>query len=131
MSYVLIVHATFNSQADAQDAYDQIRARAQNASVARIGEPGERTSHSYLKDETADSILARWHIDDFGILRDGAPDSSSPPAWIQPTGSQDAYPALNVYGNPARVSHNGSVWENTHGDGNTWEPGAFGWTEVA
>lgn len=46
------------------------------------------------------------------------------PAWVQPTGSHDAYAA------GARVTHNGKVWENTHGDGNVWEPGVFGWSEV-
>jgi len=131
MSYALIVHATFSAQVDAQDAYDQIRARAQNASVAKIGEPGERTSHSYLRDESDGAMIARWHIDGFGILRDGEPDPNNPPAWIQPTGSQDAYPALDVRGNTTRVTHNSVTWENSHGDGNTWEPGAFGWVEVS
>ena len=47
------------------------------------------------------------------------------PAWVQPIGASDAYAA------GAKVSHNGKHWENTHGDGNVWEPGVYGWTEVA
>lgn len=43
-------------------------------------------------------------------------------AWVQPTGAQDAYEAGAV------VTHNGQTWDNTHGDGNVWEPGEFGWT---
>ena len=46
------------------------------------------------------------------------------PEWVQPTGSQDAYEAGK------KVSHNGKHWINTYGDGNVWEPGAFGWEEV-
>ena len=45
------------------------------------------------------------------------------PAWVQPTGAHDAYEAS------ARVTHNGKTWSNTHGNGNLWEPGVFGWGE--
>lgn len=45
------------------------------------------------------------------------------PEWRQPTGAHDAYPAN------AKVSHNDKHWINTYGDGNSWEPGVFGWTE--
>ena len=45
------------------------------------------------------------------------------PAWEQPTGTHDAYVAGAV------VSHNGTTWTNTHGDGNVWEPGVFGWQD--
>ncbi len=46
------------------------------------------------------------------------------PVWVQPLGPEDAYPA------GARVSHNGKHWRNTHGDGNVWEPGVYGWTQT-
>lgn len=46
------------------------------------------------------------------------------PEWVQPQGAHDAYPA------GAKVSHNGSRWINTYGDGNVWEPGGLGWMEV-
>ena len=51
------------------------------------------------------------------VVEDGAA------AWVQPTGAHDAYPAGAV------VTHNGKVWLNTHGNGNVWEPGVFGWAE--
>lgn len=50
--------------------------------------------------------------------------SDEPQPWVQPTGANDAYAAGSV------VIHNGATWENTHGDGNSWEPGVFGWTKV-
>jgi hypothetical protein len=46
------------------------------------------------------------------------------PQWVQPTGGHDAYAA------DAEVMHNDIHWINTHGDGNVWEPGVAGWTEV-
>ena len=52
------------------------------------------------------------------------------PQWVQPTGAHDAYNAEDKY-----VTHNDKTWENTHGDGNSWEPGGDGigdaiWKEV-
>ena len=43
-------------------------------------------------------------------------------AWVQPTSAQDAYEAGAI------VTHNGLTWINTHGNGNVWVPGEFGWT---
>jgi hypothetical protein len=48
------------------------------------------------------------------------PEVSAPEQWVQPTGAHDAYQA------DAIVMHSGSVWRNTHGNGNVWEPGAAG-----
>ena len=45
------------------------------------------------------------------------------PEWVQPTGSHDAYNKGD------KVAHNGKHWESDY-DGNVWEPGVFGWTEV-
>lgn len=45
------------------------------------------------------------------------------PAWVQPTGSHDAY-AKND-----KVTHNSKKWTSDY-DANTWEPGVFGWSEV-
>lgn len=129
-----MVHATFSNLADAQHILDQSRAVAMNASVARIGEPGERTSHALLGDEQVDGTLSiqdQWHIDRFGILRSFAPiPDDVVPEFIQPSGSQDAYPALDVFGNVTRVMFNSLLWENTHGDGNVWAPDSFGWVQV-
>jgi hypothetical protein len=132
MAYVVLVHATFDNQADADHVYDQAQSVATAASVARIGEYGERSSHALVGTENADGTLSplrRWHLDLFGIVREGEPDPNEPPAWIQPSGAQDAYPLTDVRGDPARVTHNGATWENTM-DANTWEPGVSGWTEV-
>lgn len=46
------------------------------------------------------------------------------PAWVQPTGAHDAYAA------GAQVSHNDKHWTSDI-DANTYEPGVYGWTEVA
>ena len=45
------------------------------------------------------------------------------PEWRQPVGSTDAYPR------GAKVSHNSKHWISDV-DGNVWEPGVYGWTEV-
>ena len=45
------------------------------------------------------------------------------PEWSQPLGGHDAYNAGD------KVSHNGKHWESNV-DGNVWEPGVYGWTEV-
>ena len=46
------------------------------------------------------------------------------PAWVQPTGAHDAYSKGD------KVSHSGKRWTSDV-DNNTWEPGVYGWTEVA
>jgi len=55
----------------------------------------------------------------FTRFRDPA---AGPQPWVQPQGSHDAYGAGAV------VTHNGQTWDNTHGAGNSWEPGVYGWT---
>lgn len=44
------------------------------------------------------------------------------PDWRQPTGAHDAY------SKGAKVSHAGKHWVSDV-DSNTWEPGAYGWTQ--
>lgn len=46
------------------------------------------------------------------------------PDWVQPTGAQDAYNTGD------KVKHNGKTWVST-ADNNVWEPGVYGWDEVA
>lgn len=46
------------------------------------------------------------------------------PEWVQPTGAHDAYNTGD------KTAHNGKRWVSNV-DGNTWEPGVFGWDEVA
>lgn len=43
--------------------------------------------------------------------------------WVQPLGYSDAYNKGD------RVTHEDKVWESTC-DGNTWEPGVYGWAEI-
>ena len=45
------------------------------------------------------------------------------PEWSQPLGAHDAYSKGD------QVSHNGRHWTSSV-DGNVWEPGVYGWTEV-
>lgn len=45
------------------------------------------------------------------------------PEWVQPTGAQDAYNSGD------KCSHNGKHWVSNL-DGNVWEPGIYGWSEV-
>ena len=45
------------------------------------------------------------------------------PEWVQPTGSHDAYNAGD------KCSHNSKHWMSNL-DGNVWEPGIYGWSEV-
>ena len=45
------------------------------------------------------------------------------PQWVQPTGAQDAYNAGD------KCSHNDKHWVSNL-DGNVWEPGIYGWSEV-
>jgi len=119
-----------DNQANADFIFNQIKSVMTNASVARIGEPGERTSYCTVGTENPDGTITRTdhlYIDQFGIVREGDPDPNDPPAWIQPTGAQDAYPLTDVRGDPVRVTHNGSTWQNTSA-ANTFEPGVFGWT---
>ena len=128
----IILRAVFtgdDAEIQALDLKAQIDARMTNTSVGDPGGPGEHTS--YVRHENNGVLVSMSHIDEFGILRDGeyiAPDPY--PEWIAPTGAHDSYPALTLRGDPVRVVHNGATWENSHGDGNSWEPGVFGWTEV-
>ena len=45
------------------------------------------------------------------------------PEWVQPTGAHDAYNSGD------KCSHNGKHWVSNL-DGNVWEPGIYGWSEV-
>jgi hypothetical protein len=52
-----------------------------------------------------------------GVTSDGTA------VWVQPLGAHDAYNMGDV------VSHNGAIWSSDV-NGNVWEPGVYGWTEV-
>ena len=51
------------------------------------------------------------------------PDVNIIPEWEQPD-------STNPYKAGDKVSHNGKIWTSTI-DNNVWEPGVYGWEEVA
>ena len=51
------------------------------------------------------------------------PDPTAVPEWEQPD-------STNPYAKGDKVAHNGKTWVSDI-DGNVWEPGVYGWTEVA
>lgn len=51
------------------------------------------------------------------------PDDGTIPAWEQPD-------STNPYMKGDKVAHNGKTWISDV-DNNVWEPGFYGWTEVA
>ena len=51
------------------------------------------------------------------------PDPTAVPEWEQPE-------STNPYSKGDKVTHNGKTWVSDI-DGNVWEPGVYGWTEVA
>lgn len=74
---------------------------------------------------TAHASQATWQPDVSPSLWVRIDDPSIEwPEWIQPVGGTDAYPK------GAKVSHNDKHWISDL-DANIWEPGVFGWTEVA
>ena len=62
--------------------------------------------------DVAPSLWARLLTEDGKILPWEQPDSTNP------------------YMKGDKVTHNGKTWESTI-DNNVWEPGVYGWTEVA
>lgn len=71
------------------------------------------TSQSDWTPDTASSLFAKVLI----------PDDDTIPAWEQPE-------STNPYAAGDKVTHNGSTWVSDV-DNNVWEPGVYGWTEVA
>lgn len=51
------------------------------------------------------------------------PDPEEIPEWVQPD-------STNPYMLGDKVTHNDKTWESTI-DNNVWEPGVYGWNEVA
>ena len=74
------------------------------------------TGHTAQESWTPDTASSLWvRIDD---------PAEEWPEWRQPQGAHDAY-ALG-----AKVSHNEKHWISDVAN-NVWEPGVYGWTEVA
>ena len=51
------------------------------------------------------------------------PDKNVVPEWEQPE-------STNPYAKGDKVTHNGKTWQSTT-DSNVWEPGIYGWEEIA
>lgn len=71
-------------------------------------------AHTSQPDWTPDKTAALFTK--LGFEEDGTA------VWVQPLGAHDAYQLNDI------VSHNGKNWISTV-DGNTWEPGVYGWKE--
>lgn len=74
------------------------------------------TAHMTQADWTPDaapSLFAKVLIPDPGVI----------PVWEQPD-------STNAYNKGDKVTHKGKTWISTV-DSNVWEPGVYGWTEVA
>ena len=71
--------------------------------------------HTSQEDWTPDAASSLWAV--------AADPAEAWPAWSQPVGAHDAY------AKDSRTSHNGKHWASDL-DGNVWEPGIYGWTEV-
>lgn len=72
--------------------------------------------HTSLEDYEPPKVPALW-------TRNGA--SGEIEEWIQPTGSEDAYNKGD------KVTHNDKTWISVYDGKNVWEPGVYGWDEVA
>ena len=71
------------------------------------------TSQPEWTPEIATSLYKKVGFNDSGV-----------PIWTQPLGATDAYQVGD------RVEHNGKLWESDVAN-NVWEPGVYGWHEVA
>ena len=71
------------------------------------------TSQAGWKPTDAPSLFAKVLIPDPAVI----------PEWEQPE-------STNPYAKGDKVTHNGKTWVSDI-DGNVWEPGVYGWTEVA
>ena len=71
--------------------------------------------HTSQADWTPDTAVSLWTLT--------ADPAEEWPAWSQPVGAHDAYSLGD------QVSHNEKHWTSDV-DGNVWEPGVYGWTEV-
>lgn len=127
MAHEVIARITFESEAQAIDLMNQIQARMTNARVSGIGTP--RLSSSYAQRRNDGVLAAMLYVDEWGIVRQGEYVAREVPIWVQPTGGHDAYPLLRLDGQPTRVLHNGTVWQNNTAN-NVWVPGVFGWDAV-
>lgn len=73
-------------------------------------------THTSQNTWTPNTAVSLWAV----VL---IPDPEVIPDWIQPE-------STNPYMKGDKVKHNGKTWVSDV-DGNVWEPGVYGWSEVA
>ena len=73
----------------------------------------DHTSQADWTPDAAPSLFAKVLI----------PDPETIPEWEQPD-------STNPYAKGDKVTHNGKTWISDI-DGNVWEPGVYGWSEVS
>lgn len=90
-----------------------------------VGKIVTRPNGNLYKCVQAHRSQAGWESENTPALWTKIGDPSEEyPEWSQPLGAHDAYPL------GAKVSHNGKKWTSDIAN-NVWEPGVYGWTEVA
>lgn len=129
--YRLTALLEFESEAQALDAFQQLRTRATNTTIVGMGTVRQHSSYARIQDDNGQT-QEMFYVDTFGITRDGvySPPQGQYPLWVQPQEAHDSYPVLDAAGNPTRVEWLGHNWENTSGTVNSWEPGSAGWTDL-
>lgn len=73
------------------------------------------TAHTSQADWTPDAAVSLWSV--------ASDPAEEYPSWSHPMGAHDAYSAGD------KVTHSDKKWTSDL-DGNVWEPGVYGWTEV-
>lgn len=117
MMEVASLYPTWESLLESKKAYP-------GGTVFRWGEnpDGEAQLWKFIADYTPQALYAPdvdiSHYVRVGVAEDGTP------IWTQPLGATDAYKKGD------RARHAGKLWEFA-ADGNVWEPGVYGWQEVA
>lgn len=86
-----------------------------------VNADGETQLYRVVQDHTSQG---NWLPDETASLYKKIGFEGEIPIWTQPYGASDAYAKGD------RVSHKEIIWESDI-DGNVWEPGIYGWTEVA
>lgn len=112
MPYLVIIHATFDSQADAQATYDGIRAMADKSKREWLGTAGERTSWGGVYDEQPDGSLvevASWHKDDADTVKEGKPLKGGTKLTLDNT---PAWDATKTYPLNYDVNHVNKFWRS-------------------
>ena len=108
-----------NTAAEAVDLFPNWNATATYAKDDRVRYDGilyrclqPHTAQVDWTPVAAPSLWAKVLIEDPNVI----------PEWEQPD-------STNPYKKGDKVTHNGKTWESTC-DGNVWEPGVYGWSEV-